>query len=547
MRKSCYLLPLFAALILSCNKPEPAPEQKPAETETPETPDTPDKPDTPGEEPGGTLPSTDPQSVDRTAILSGETVTLRFDTTVWNMAKDIKWSWKAGEETVVKEGAVVTTPLDVDYSSVVDNTPLDVPVTVSANVYGKEMTWEVRVTATPYKLFYNDWGVTPQAFRYGAPVFSKDRSTLYCATDRSGSKLYAFDLAAGTKKWEFDPGAGKTCCTAPTVNPVTGDIYYVTTAANDIYAVKADGSLKWKYEGLESVNKNATPVVSADGATVFFADNSANVHAVQAATGEKKWGVTLAAKAQGMVLNGKELFCACDATTEGAVFLNAADGTVIAKVDLYKNSNDAASLSVDPVKKIAYIPSKGSNQSAPSDLSDYSLLDLTASMTAIDLTTHKVLTYADIASNSFWGSVVLPDGDLIVADKDGYIARLASGTLQEVWRKGSWKRNSYNYGQPVVDAEGNIYLVAGNNKFQGAGHTVKISPDGEVLADWPNMKGLEGPMAGSGLCGGVLYILCNDASNKTQKPVLGKLVGVDIATAGWPCHGGDLQGTGCLK
>ena len=61
------------------------------------------------------------------------------------------------------------------------------------------------------------------------------------------------------------------------------------------------------------------------------------------------------------------------------------------------------------------------------------------------------------------------------------------------------------------------------------------------------MKGLEGPMTGSGLCGGILYILCNDAGNKTQKPVLGKYVGVDIATAGWPCHGGNLQGTGCLQ
>ena len=53
----------------------------------------------------------------------------------------------------------------------------------------------------------------------------------------------------------------------------------------------------------------------------------------------------------------KELFCACDAITEGAVFLNAADGSTIAAVDLYKNSNDAASLVVDPAKKIAYIPS----------------------------------------------------------------------------------------------------------------------------------------------------------------------------------------------
>ena len=125
MKKSFLLMAVFAAVVFSCKKPEPVPEQ-PADTETPGSQD---KPDTPGEEPGETLPTTDPHSVDRTSILSGETVTLRFDTAVWKMAKDIKWSWKANGETVVKEGAEVTTPLDVDYLSVTDNSPVEVPVT----------------------------------------------------------------------------------------------------------------------------------------------------------------------------------------------------------------------------------------------------------------------------------------------------------------------------------------------------------------------------------------------------------------------------------
>ena len=547
MKRVSILVLLAAAIAFTCCKPEPAPE-KPEETENPgepENPENPDVPDVPG--PDVPLPETDPQSVDRTAIVSGESVTLTFDTAVWTMARDIKWSWRVGSETVVREGAVVTAPVEVDYLSVSDNTPVEVPITATATVNGAEKSWEIRLTVTPYRLFYADWGLSMQAFRYSSPVFSVDKSTVYVVTDRAGSRLYAFDTATGAKKWDFDPGEGKTCCTSPTVNPVTGDIYYVTTAVGDIYAVKADGTLKWKYDEMDSVNKNSAPVVSADGGTVFFADNSANVHAVDAATGQKKWDVVLTAKAQGMVLNGKELFCACDGITGAGVFLNAADGTVIAAVDLYKNSNDASSMCVDPAKKIAYIPSKGTNQTAPTDLSDYSLLDLTATVTAVDLARHEVVAMADIASNGIWGMVVLPDGDLIVTDKDGYYARLASKTLDIVWKKGSWKRNSYNYGQPVVDTDGNIYLVAGNNKYPGAGHTIKINPDGEVLADWANMKSLEGPMAGTGLCNGVLFIPCNDANNKSPKPLLGKYVGGEIATAGWPCHGGNLQGTGCLK
>jgi hypothetical protein len=98
-----------------------------------------------------------------------------------------------------------------------------------------------------------------------------------------------------------------------------------------------------------------------------------------------------------------------------------------------------------------------------------------------------------------------------------------------------------------MDTDGNIYLSAGHYSFDGAGHTIKINPDGEVLADWANTKDLEGPMAGTGLCNGLLYILCNDTQNKVQKPIMSKYVGKDIATFGWPCHGGNLQGTGCLQ
>ena len=493
------------------------------------------------------LPTTDPQSVDKTSIVSGESVTLTFDTTVWSMATDITWTWQEGETTRTLEGAVVTTPVEVDYLSVTDNSPVEIPITVTATVNGEQMSWEVKVTATPYVLFYKDWGMSSaQAFRYTCPVYSADKSTVYAVTDRSGAKLYAFDNATGAKKWEFDPGEDRKCCTTPTVNPVTGDIYYMTTTAKEIFSVKSDGTLKWQYEGMEAVNKCASAVVSKDGSVVFFADNSANVHAVKASTGEKIWGVTLVGNVQGMVLNGNELFCACDAMTGGGVFLNATDGTTIASVDLYKNCNDGSSISVDPVKKIAYIPSKGSNQSAPSDPTDYSLLNLNAALTAVDLAKHEVIAFDDVATNSFWGSVVLSNGDIIIADKDGYIARYESATLNVVWKKGSWKRNSYNYGQPVVDTDGNIYLSAGNNNFAGAGHTIKISPDGEVLSDWANTKFLEGPMGGIGLCNGVLCIPANVRDSQSG-PILGKYVGKDIATTGWPCHGGDLQGTGCLK
>ena len=492
------------------------------------------------------LPTTSPVSVDKTSILSGQSVKFSFDTAVWTMASDIKWSWVEDSGTVVKEGAVVETPVEVNYGSIDDNTPVEVVITASATVKNETMTWPVKLTVTPYFLYFYEWGVAPQGNRYSCPAFSVDKATVYVVTDRKGSKLFAFDTGKAEKKWEFDPGANMVCCTSPTVNPVNGDIYYVTTTAKVIFAVKSDGTQRWKYEGLESVNKNATPVVSKDGKTVFFSDGSNNVHAVNAETGEKVWGVTLGAKAQAMVLNGNELFCACAATTGGGVFLKAEDGSEIAKVDLYKASVDAGAIAVDPVKKIAYVPSAGSNQTAPTDLSDYSGLSLTAGMTAVDLVKHEVVASADIATNAVWGPVILADGDIVISDKDGYIARLESGTLKQVWKIGSWKRNSYNYGQPVVDTDGNIFFVAGHNTFAGSGHTIKVSPDGKILADWANTRAENGPMGGTGLCNGFLYILGHDPDNVVSKPIMAKYVGTDLATTGWPCHGGNLQGTGCL-
>ena len=470
-------------------------------------------------------------TVSKTAFVSGESITFTFKGT----ASDVKWSWKEGSQDYEVSGATVTCAPEVDYGTVEGNTPQTVTVTLSAD--GK--TLDIPLTVTPYAFYYSDFVST--SFRYGAPVSSVDGKTVYMAPDRSPSKLFAFDTETGALKWTFNPSEGqRESRIAPVVNPVNGDIYYTTTTAGEVFAVKSDGTQRWKYEGLGAIDRKAPPVVSADGSVVYFSDGSKALHAVNATSGEKVWGITLGANVTALVLTGGELFAATAGTTAAGVFLKASDGSQVATVDFEKAPNDTRAIAVDPRTGIAYVTTSGSNQTGQEGI-DLSTLNKTAYVMAIDLKKHESVVQKALATNAVWTPVILPNGNVVIGDKDGYVTCLNPQTLDVVWQFGSWCRNGLNYGAPCVDTDGNIYIAYQNGSFSSSGYIFKIAPDGTLVKKWANTKEKLGPMSGQALVGGVFYV-----GAYTAGVAWGKYVGATLATAGWPCLGGNPQNTSCF-
>lgn len=109
-------------------------------------------------------------------------------------------------------------------------------------------------------------------------MLSPDAGTVYVNTGNKVSNLYAFDVRTGKNKWTFRPTDNgdmqAESKSMVAVNPVSGDIYYGTSAGGQFYAVKPDGTLHWKFSKCGSMN-SAPPAVSADGTVVYIADAKA--------------------------------------------------------------------------------------------------------------------------------------------------------------------------------------------------------------------------------------------------------------------------------
>jgi outer membrane protein assembly factor BamB len=140
-----------------------------------------------------------------------------------------------------------------------------------------------------------------------APALATD-GTVYHAT--SDGKMYAIS-PQGQMKWSFDFGqhlgptplvtaeptgpagggggaSGIGSGASPTVGP-DGTVYIGANNSN-MYAVAADGSMKWLFEAeRELAGIWTTPVLSPDAATLYFGANKGGVYALNAATGSRKW------------------------------------------------------------------------------------------------------------------------------------------------------------------------------------------------------------------------------------------------------------------
>lgn len=476
-----------------------------------------------------------PWSVSTTELIAGHDVTFTYNNTLLP-ATGIKWTVNGA----VKEGAVVTCPVEANNYEVDVNDAQNVVVNLEATVGGFSRTWSITLKVKPYMFIKNDWDIASGSYnglKYSVPVFSPDGNTLYVMSKYKPTKLYALDPATGEQKWKFELGGLATdSSTGATVNPVTGIIYFGTHTAKHFFAVKPDGTLLWENTtDIGAMNLTSCPAVSKDGKTIFVHDSGSKVTALNAETGKKIWQVSAPAKGFGLLVNGDELVVASNIAAGGVKFLKTSDGSEIANIDLSDKCNDGGGIAVSPDRKVAYVcTNKGL-------------------VVAIDLEQHKQIDELkapaddDTKNSNIWELCVTSTGKLFGGTKRGTVCcmSLNNNKLSVDWtgKELSGIANAYNYGHACCDADGNFYITAGGNRND----SFVYRPDGTVASHWSELTGAnQKQMGGNAYHNGILYSTYTGAAGENGS-LVAKYVGGKDATTGWPCHGGNICGSCCIK
>ena len=443
----------------------------------------------------------------------GLPITFTFNREDYPSATDVKWTFP--------DGTVLTG--DEVKGAFYSPNPAAVAV-LSAKVNGLSKTWNISINVREFVINDNDFpcdGSNYNGFKGGAPMFSPDGKTVYNLTFNKITNVMAYDILSGAKKWTYT--VNHSSYNGLTVNPVTGDIYFGTTTSGDFFALSPDGNLRWQFTEAGSM-QSASPAVSADGSVVFIIDAQGNTFALDAATGAKKWNVSLGAKGAGLLVNGNDLVVLVNGTSKTINWLNASTGETIVSYDQkIKPSDICGGFAVSPDKKYAYY---GHNSGAVSK---------------IDLAERKILVDAKvIGTNNMWGVVVSPNGDVFFGSKESK-AFLVDGDQMELkatFDPGIGSNNGFNYARACSDTDGNFYVSTGQiqNMNYVLSHELTVKDSFQIPGDGNKQMG------GNNYLDGILY-----ASYIGKNGDNGRFVGKYVGGKRYMAYGIDICGSCCIK
>ena len=116
---------------------------------------------------------------------------------------------------------------------------------------------------------------------YASPSIAPD-GTIYQGSE--DKKLYAFN-PDGSLKWSFT--SDNDIYAVPALD-AAGNLYFGVINSGWLYSLTPTGTLRWIYKGA-SIATTSSPILSADGATVYFAGYDKKLHAVASADGTARW------------------------------------------------------------------------------------------------------------------------------------------------------------------------------------------------------------------------------------------------------------------
>ena len=436
-------------------------------------------------------------------------VTFEFNRTAYADASDVTWTFPDG--TVLTGDKVLS-----GFKTTGNQT-----VMLSAKIDGSSREWKITVEIRPYVVNFMDWeqadGAKYESPTYTCPVLSPDAGTVYVNTGNKVSNLYAFDVRTGKNKWTFRPTDNgdmqAESKSMVAVNPVSGDIYYGTSAGGQFYAVKPDGTLHWKFSKCGSMN-SAPPAVSADGTVVYIADAKGDLYALDAETGTERWSAPYAAGScgYGLLVNGGEVVLGAKTAIH---FVNAADGTKIEAVSV--SIVNSIGFAVSPDRKKAYFA-------------------YATTLAAVDLDSHTLYARSAAGGDNYYQPIVAGDGTVFAGTKDGYV-RFFSSDLQTMIHEeqpSSVKKNTFNFTRPLVDANNRFYIMASGNSTEDS-LVLEYDTSGNKISDWSYTQ--NNCQNGCNLADGVLYTVNQGSGDGGNGLFIGKYIGA-ARGRGWSSHGG---------
>ena len=445
-------------------------------------------------------------------------VTFEFNRTAYADASDVTWTFPDG--TVLTGDKVLS-----GFKTTGNQT-----VMLSAKIDGSSREWKITVEIRPYVVNFMDWeqadGAKYESPTYTCPVLSPDAGTVYVNSGNKVSNLYAFDVRTGKNKWTFRPTDNgdmqAESKSMVAVNPVSGDIYYGTSAGGQFYAVKPDGTLHWKFSKCGSMN-SAPPAVSADGTVVYIADAKGDLYALDAETGTERWSAPYAAGScgYGLLVNGGEVVLGAKTAIH---FVNAADGTKIEAVSV--SIVNSIGFAVSPDRKKAYFA-------------------YATTLAAVDLDSHTLYARSAAGGDNYYQPIVAGDGTVFAGTKDGYV-RFFSSDLQTMIHEeqpSSVKKNTFNFTRPLVDANNRFYIMASGNSTEDS-LVLEYDTSGNKISDWSYTQ--NNCQNGCNLADGVLYTVNQGSGDGGNGLFIGKYIGA-ARGRGWSSHGGDHCGSGCIQ
>lgn len=445
-------------------------------------------------------------------------VTFEFNRTAYADASDVTWTFPDG---AVFTGDKILSGFKTTGSQI---------VMLSAKIDESLREWKITVEIRPYVVNFMDWeqadGAKYESPTYTCPVLSPDAGTVYVNTGNKVSNLYAFDVRTGKNKWTFKPTDNgdmqAESKSMVAVNPVSGDIYYGTSAGGQFYAVKPDGTLHWKFSKCGSMN-SAPPAVSADGTVVYIADAKGNLYALDAETGTERWSAPYAAGScgYGLLVNGGEVVLGAKTAIH---FVNAADGTKIEAVSV--SIVNSIGFAVSPDRKKAYFA-------------------YATTLAAVDLDSHTLYARSAAGGDNYYQPIVAGDGTVFAGTKDGYV-RFFSSDLQTMIHEeqpSGVKKNTFNFTRPLVDANNRFYIMASGNSTEDS-LVLEYDTSGNKISDWSYTQ--NNCQNGCNLADGVLYTVNQGSGDGGNGLFIGKYIGA-ARGKGWSSHGGDHCGSGCIQ